>query len=501
MTVELVWATPNAEQLITRMARVSNPDNEDNMETAPKLLRYLIKHRHWSPFELANMCVKINTQRDISAQILRHRSFTFQEFCLAGNSRITVKPINGHVQRIQIKDLYKKFKKHSFKARYARAYDPKLNRFIEAKIKNVFYTGKKETYEYTIKTEKGAIKKICCTKEHKVYTKELGFVDFEIANKNNLTVGINGQKAEPLLYQQKETLEEYAWMGSTAYAKHFGIAEVTARKWFRHHGVIPVKPNHVGKSSINLSFESRLAKFMQWARNNLLKTECENCQHDGFRYRLELSHIFNHDGDPILAFNEHNLQTLCSKCHREFDIKSQQKHFGWTLGMSAKWGKIIKVVSLGIQDTYDIEMNHPTHNFVADGIIVHNSTRYAEITNGVDVPALRRQDTKNRQNSFDDLDDQVIDKYTGRILDLFTETHTLYTDMLKDGIAKETARRILPLSTNTTMYMNGTLRSWIHYIDLRADVATQLEHRMIAEAIKQIFCEQFPIIGEAAFNG
>ncbi len=209
MTVELVWATPNAEQLITKMARVSNPANEDNMETAPKLLRYLIKHRHWSPFELANLCVKINTQRDISAQILRHRSFTFQEF----------------------------------------------------------------------------------------------------------------------------------------------------------------------------------------------------------------------------------------------------------------------------------------------------STRYAEITNGVDVPALRRQDFKNRQNSFDDLDDQVIDKYTGRIFDLFTETHTLYTDMLKDGIAKETARRILPLSTNTTIYMNGTLRSWIHYIDLRADVATQLEHRMIAEAIKQIFCEQFPIIGEAAFNG
>ncbi len=209
MTVEFVWATPNAEEMIVRMARVSSPENENNMETAPRLLRYLIKHKHFSPFEMANMCVKINTQRDISAQILRHRSFTFQEF----------------------------------------------------------------------------------------------------------------------------------------------------------------------------------------------------------------------------------------------------------------------------------------------------STRYAEITNGVDVPALRRQDFKNRQNSFDDLDDQLIDKYTGRILDLFTETHTLYTDMLKDGIAKETARRILPLSTNTTMYMNGTLRSFIHYIQLRSASETQAEHRMIAEAIKQIFCEQFPIIGEAAFNG
>ena len=209
MTVELVWVTPNAEQLITKMARVSNPNNEDNMETAPRLLRYLIKHKHWSPFELANLCVKISTQRDISAQILRHRSFTFQEF----------------------------------------------------------------------------------------------------------------------------------------------------------------------------------------------------------------------------------------------------------------------------------------------------STRYAVVNNGIDVPALRRQDYKNRQNSFDDVDQDIINKYTGRILDLFTEIHTLYDDMINDDIAKETARRILPLCTNTTLYMSGTLRSWIHYIDLRADVATQLEHRRIAEEIKGIFCDQFPVIGEAAFNG
>ena len=78
--VELVWATPEAEKLIVKMARVSNPSNEDNWETGPKLLSYLIKHQHWSPFEMANMCVKIDTERDIAAQILRHGSFSFQEF-------------------------------------------------------------------------------------------------------------------------------------------------------------------------------------------------------------------------------------------------------------------------------------------------------------------------------------------------------------------------------------------------------------------------------------
>jgi thymidylate synthase (FAD) len=79
-TAKLVHITPNAEELISYMARVSNPANQTNQETAPKLIRYLIKHHHWSPFEMVNMCVEINTTRSIAAQILRHRSFSFQEF-------------------------------------------------------------------------------------------------------------------------------------------------------------------------------------------------------------------------------------------------------------------------------------------------------------------------------------------------------------------------------------------------------------------------------------
>lgn len=78
--VQLVWATQNAEPLIVEMARVSAPKNAKNIETGPRLLKYLIKHKHWSPFEMANMTLEIHTTRAISPQILRHRSFTFQEF-------------------------------------------------------------------------------------------------------------------------------------------------------------------------------------------------------------------------------------------------------------------------------------------------------------------------------------------------------------------------------------------------------------------------------------
>ena len=207
MTVEFVWATPNAEAMITAMARVSAPQNQNNMETAPRLLAYLIKHKHWSPFEMANLCVKIRTERDISAQILRHRSFSFQEY----------------------------------------------------------------------------------------------------------------------------------------------------------------------------------------------------------------------------------------------------------------------------------------------------STRYAEAQSYA-VPEFRRQDTANRQNSIDDLSQDMKNQLAAMTEQTLNQCEETYQTMLRLGVAKETARRILPLCTKTTLYMNGTLRSWIHYLELRTDKATQLEHRVIAEGIKQIFQGQFPVLANVIFN-
>jgi thymidylate synthase (FAD) len=211
MNVQLVWSTPKAEELIVKMARVSAPGNQDNIESAPRLLKYLINHKHWSPFEMGNMCVEIETTRAISPQILRHRSFSFQEF----------------------------------------------------------------------------------------------------------------------------------------------------------------------------------------------------------------------------------------------------------------------------------------------------SQRYADTTElgSAVIPHLRRQDFKNRQNSIDDLSPDVIGGYYRRISQLYEDAEHLYRELLSSGVAKECARSILPLSTQTRLYMNGTLRSWIHYLQLRCDPGTQSEHRQIAEEIKRIFCAEFPVIGEAAFQG
>lgn len=127
------------------------------------------------------------------------------------------------------------------------------------------------------------------------------------------------------------------------------------------------------------------------------------------------------------------------------------------------------------------------------------SQRYADVTQigSPVIPALRRQDNKNRQNSIDDLDTTKRAIYLRRIAGLFAEADDLYREMVSNGVAKETARDVLPLASPTRLYMNGTIRSWIHYLELRTGNGTQLEHRVIAEQIRQIFSKELPTIAKA----
>jgi len=127
------------------------------------------------------------------------------------------------------------------------------------------------------------------------------------------------------------------------------------------------------------------------------------------------------------------------------------------------------------------------------------SQRYAstELLTNVELPELRRQDDKNRQNSIDDLDPEVVDKLNRQMVTLFSSANSLYKQMLELGVAKECARFVLPLATPTRMYMSGSIRSWITYIALRSANGTQKEHMEIAKSCKEIFCKEFPIISEA----
>ena len=152
--------------------------------------------------------------------------------------------------------------------------------------------------------------------------------------------------------------------------------------------------------------------------------------------------------------------------------------------------------------TFEIE----TTRGIAAQILRHRSFTYQEFSQRyadsnllgeIELPELRRQDDKNRQNSIDDLDPEMVDKFNRQMNTLFSSAFGLYNQMLQAGVAKECARFVLPLATPTKIYMTGSCRSWIHYINLRSAHGTQKEHMDIANVCKKIFVESFPAVSEA----
>jgi thymidylate synthase (FAD) len=157
------------------------------------------------------------------------------------------------------------------------------------------------------------------------------------------------------------------------------------------------------------------------------------------------------------------------------------------------------------QSTMTLEIE--TTRAIAAQILRHRSFTYQEFSqryadssllgDKIPLPELRRQDTKNRQNSIDDLDPFIIQNMELQMQTLFDSSMALYQQMLERGVAKECARNVLPLCTPTRIYMTGSLRSWITYIALREKNGTQKEHMEIAKSCKEIFCKEFPITAEA----
>ena len=152
-----------------------------------------------------------------------------------------------------------------------------------------------------------------------------------------------------------------------------------------------------------------------------------------------------------------------------------------------------------------VEIN--TTRGLAAQILRHRSFTYQEFSQRyadssmlgevIPLPELRRQDDKNRQNSIDDVDPLVVQDFNSKMQKHFVDGMKLYKEMLDSGIAKECARFVLPLATPTRIYMTGSVRSWIHYVDLRSAHGTQKEHMQVAEGVRSIFTEQFPVVAEA----
>ena len=167
----------------------------------------------------------------------------------------------------------------------------------------------------------------------------------------------------------------------------------------------------------------------------------------------------------------------------------------------------IKHAHWSIFETVSMTMEINTNRGIAAQVLRHRSfcfqefsQRYADtklLDQVIPVPALRKQDEKNRQNSTNDLPPGMVNDYQQKIEKHFAEGMALYNNLLDNGVAKECARFVLPLSTPTRIYMTGSCRSWIRYINLRTSNGTQAEHMDVAEQCKQVFTQVFPAVAEA----
>jgi thymidylate synthase (FAD) len=562
MKVTTVWKTPDGERLIAYMARVSNPANQTNEKYVP-LIKYLIKHKHWSPFEMVNVCMEIECTRDIARQILRHRSFSFQEFCLSGDTdiyfAIPAKLKKGAYKptyKIKIKDLYAKWSnphvRDRIKNMHIKMFDEASNKLTTSHIKEVFKTGVKPIFEITLSDGKT----IKTTKEHKFLTKE-GFDTLEnivgLSMKNDRAlmsnvkpvIGVNGV----LWYQDKDTLlsmkQKSLFLGGGIkwIAKETQTNYNTIRKWLKKYDISYLKsesakifdPWNKNKNGYNLRSrtederrrQSELAKSRgvnhNWYRGgNSYKREplnetdsrlfreslnytCQRCAKYGGV--LDIHHKLPVSSHPEFTHDKNNWELLCRECHQNHHKAADMT--GWQqMGAQqkkenayvVKWVTIDKIRYVGEEETYDIEVDHPSHNYVANGIVVHNSQRYA-VADGYELSEVRLQDEKNRQNSIPVQDREMMRFWQEQQQAVLKAATVAYENSLNAGVAREVARKVLPEGLTTSrMYMNGTLRSWLHYVDIRTGVETQKEHRDIALECEKQLRLHFPNVMEAYDN-
>lgn len=558
--VNLISITPNAEDHIVYCARVSS--KKQDSENAERLIRYLIKNKHWSPFEMSNMCVEVVTSRMISPQILRHRSFNFQEFCIAGDSKITFELPNGlkNKKRVAytrtIQDIYKKFHKNEYlkniiKKMNVRIYDENNQKFITAHIKDVFKTGTKECFKVVL--EDG--KTIVCTKEHKFLTKNGFFSLQKITNlkkinnsivfKNDTPVGVNGivcyQDYEWLKNAKSRNIENK--LGLFGIAQDAGVSVNTIRKWLKKlklsftkkevslytpiwnkgksgyknksrtleqkeymKQITPTGKNHHAWKGGGASERKALANYFNSYRKQIFANfnyKCQLCleSFNKFDGKIDLHHIKEVSLYPELAKDINNVIPVHRKCHMEYHGKSYYFKEILKLGkrgnpLIPRWIKIKSIEYVGMQDTYDLEIDHSSHNYVANKIVVHNSQRYSAVDQCI-IYEARLQDDKNRQNSIEIKDNEIQEWWSQTQKMVWEYSYNLYQKALEKKIAKELARGILPGISQTKLEINGTIRSWIHYLQVRTEEGVQKEHKQIAEAIKTIFYSYFPNISKA----
>ena len=545
-------------------------------EKDEKLIKYLAKHNHWTPFAHPQITLRIKAPISIRTQFFKHKV----GFCLSGDTQITFQKKCGSgksngVRYTSINDLFHMWTQETPHSRCGDMYGHRkeimgydirvLNTdtsiFEKGHITDIICNGSKDVFLVTTKDGKT----LKTTKDHRIYTKN-GWETLEDAvglvnscgtygMTKTAFVGINGVKAVGNgMYRDYGWMKEQRELGHdvTTIATNAGCSYHTVRKWLKIHNLkfdpllnlkdVPWNKGVNGYSIFTL--EGKLAhskKLLEYHKNNPQQKQsttwrqevtrwtsqiaklvhekngytCQQCYCRG--KRLHAHHIVPVLVDPSRAKNIDNLSSVCIECHHKIHsseaatkdfiekvstqpiMVTEWKKKGHRTGLRVHYTEIVKIEFVGQETVYDISVDHKSHNFVANGMVVHNcenevSRRYVASEPEFYSPRWRTKPTNGAKQGSEDFMDYGDDwNYCNIAYSRAIESCIgAYELLLSKGVAPEQARFVLPQGAYTEWWWTGSLSAYARFYTQRSDPHAQWEIREYADAISKIIRPLFP---------
>lgn len=486
-------------EYIGRTCYKSHDLNEElDIEKTKRFIKNIITRNHESVLEHHSISLEIITDRAVMAELTRHRMASFciesQRYCIAGDTKL--KFLNPH-HNFTISELYKnkmQSKNGSWKRVKIKFYNEDSKLLDYTTIKDIYYNGSKDVYE--VNTKYGY--RIKVTLDHKLKTPD-GYKELNLIKVGD-KIAVNGTKRLFInydwLYNQYITLNKT----SVQIAKETGVSSSCIKVWIKKHK-LPKKPQSYWSKElipwnkglkegdcegVDKQIES-LRKYHWNSKNTENKTAKERIMKLGksnYKHMVENNCSICCDNKDLIVHhidenrennNVENLVTLCRKCHSQIHNKSLE---------TIIYDEIVSIIKVGNEDVYDLEINNVSHNYVANGIIVHNCNYSKDKYNNEITFVL-----PSFLNGVDENSDKYkLWKYS------CTEAEQYYLKLLETGCKPEEARSVLPNSTKTHIQITANLREWRHIFKLRTSAAAHPDMRILMRDILQSFQTNIPII-------
>lgn len=492
------------DNTIVSAARVSLLGESKGAEQDKKLIAYLLKNKHTSPFEQVEFQFRVKCPLFVARQWHRHRTW-----CLSGESEITFDRPNRlrggthckqspySVEGFKLKNLYQKFINPRYTKRIKnmliRVYNEKSGTFENSHITNIFYSGNKEVYRLVLENNNF----VEATKDHLFLTRS-GWKKLEQLGSNDFIISPSRKRVKRayenvLLDEQAERWTEIK--GFSGYeVSNFG----RIRRWKNTKGsqvgVTTLKKIALSKANravVSLSLHGKSRAY-----------QVSRLVYSAFVEDVTNKFVLHKDDNPLNNRIE-NLYIGTPKDNAD-DIRSN----GNSQVLCPSFVKVKGIFYIGKQDTYDIEVSGNNHNFLANNIVTHNSyneisRRYTAEEIDFYIPAyFRKQAESNRQASTDEkiftIEWQNYTSNAENLLKYVTNSaENLYKTLLDNGVAREQARMVLPQNMNTMFYAKTDLHNLLHFIDLRDSEHSQYEIRVYAQAMLKLITPIVPWTIEA----